>query len=90
MSGPATTPLSGPVEDYLKAVYALETRLEGPVPTNALAERLGLTPGSVSGMLRRLDELGPALSHKRRQRCALIFGQVLALEIAFHNAPYNG
>jgi DtxR family Mn-dependent transcriptional regulator len=49
---------SSAVEDYLKAVYALETRLEGPVPTNALAERLGVTPGSVSGMLRRLDDLG--------------------------------
>ena len=57
-------PTSSAVEDYLKAVYALETRLEGPVPTNALAERLGLTPGSVSGMLRRLDELG-LLEHER-------------------------
>jgi DtxR family transcriptional regulator, Mn-dependent transcriptional regulator len=55
---------SSAVEDYLKAVYALETRLDGPVPTNALAERLGVTPGSVSGMLRRLDELG-LLSHER-------------------------
>ena len=55
---------SSAVEDYLKAVYALETRLEGPVPTNALAERLGVTPGSVSGMLRRLDELG-LLEHER-------------------------
>jgi len=57
-------PASSSVEDYLKAVYALETRLEGPVPTNALAERLGVTPGSVSGMLRRLDELG-LLEHER-------------------------
>ena len=57
-------PASSAVEDYLKAVYALETRLEGPVPTNALAERLGVTPGSVSGMLRRLDELG-LLEHER-------------------------
>src|SRR5215213_6564887 len=55
---------SSAVEDYLKAVYALETRLEGPVPTNALAQRLGVTPGSVSGMLRRLDELG-LLEHER-------------------------
>jgi DtxR family transcriptional regulator, Mn-dependent transcriptional regulator len=54
----APPPASSAVEDYLKAVYALEARLEGPVPTNALAERLGLTPGSVSGMLRRLDDLG--------------------------------
>jgi thiaminase (transcriptional activator TenA) len=44
----------------------------------------------VAWLLRRLDVLGPALPPKRRQRCALIFGQVLALEIAFHNAPYNG
>ena len=62
MEGPI--PASSAVEDYLKAVYALETRLEGPVPTNALAERLGVTPGSVSGMLRRLDELGLA-EHER-------------------------
>jgi DtxR family transcriptional regulator, Mn-dependent transcriptional regulator len=57
-------PASSAIEDYLKAVYALETRLEGPVPTNALAERLGVTPGSVSGMLRRLDDLGLA-EHER-------------------------
>ena len=60
----APAPASSAVEDYLKAVYALETRLDGPVPTNALAERLGVTPGSVSGMLRRLDELG-LLEHER-------------------------
>jgi DtxR family transcriptional regulator, Mn-dependent transcriptional regulator len=60
----APPPASSAVEDYLKAVYALETRLEGPVPTNALAERLGVTAGSVSAMLRRLDELG-LLEHER-------------------------
>ena len=46
------------VEDYLKAIYALQTRLGGPVSTNALAERLGVTAGSASGMVRRLAELG--------------------------------
>lgn len=60
---PAATPASTAVEDYLKAVFALETRLEGPVPTTALAERLGITPGSVSAMLRRLAELG-LLAHE--------------------------
>jgi DtxR family Mn-dependent transcriptional regulator len=58
------SPASSAVEDYLKAVYALETRLQGPVSTNSLAARLGVTPGSVSGMLRRLDELG-LLEHER-------------------------
>ena len=47
------------VEDYSKAIFALESRGEEPVSTNALAERLGVTAGSVSAMLRKLDELGP-------------------------------
>jgi len=46
------------VQDYVKAVYALEGRSNGPVGTNALADRLGVTPASVSGMLHKLDELG--------------------------------
>lgn len=62
-SGAVATPASHAVEDYLKAIYALETRLDGPVPTTGLAERLGVTSGSVSGMLRRLAELG-LVSHE--------------------------
>jgi DtxR family Mn-dependent transcriptional regulator len=64
------TPPSHAVEDYLKAIYALETRLNAPVPTNALAERLGVTAGSVSGMLRRLAEMG-VVSHERYRGVAL-------------------
>ena len=45
------------VEDYAKAIYALELRGGGAVSTNALAERLGVTPGSASGMLRKLGDL---------------------------------
>ena len=55
---PAPAPPSTAVEDYLKAVFALETRLGGAVPTTALAGRRGITPGSVSAMLRRLADLG--------------------------------
>ena len=36
------------VEDYCKAIYTLESREDEPVSTNALAERLEITPGSVS------------------------------------------
>ncbi len=46
------------VEDYAKAIYALETRHGCAVSTTALAERLDVTPGSASGMVRRLGELG--------------------------------
>src|SRR5438067_2176842 len=44
------------VQDYLKAIYQLGGS-SAPVPTNDLAERLGVRPASASGMLRRLDEL---------------------------------
>ncbi len=46
------------VEDYAKAIYALETRHGCAVGTNALAERLDVTPASASGMVRKLGELG--------------------------------
>jgi DtxR family Mn-dependent transcriptional regulator len=44
------------VEDYAKAIYVLETRRREPVSTNALAERLGVTPGSASAMVKKLAE----------------------------------
>jgi DtxR family transcriptional regulator, Mn-dependent transcriptional regulator len=49
-----TTPA---VEDYLKAIYQLSEAGE-PVSTSAIAERLGIAPGSVTGMLKRLSEAG--------------------------------
>ncbi len=55
MSAPTT--LSGPVEDYLKAIYDLE-RIGEPASTNDIALRLGVAPASVSGMVRRLADQG--------------------------------
>lgn len=49
--------LTGPVEDYLKAIYELERSGE-PAETNAIARLLGIAPASVSGMVRRLAEQG--------------------------------
>jgi DtxR family transcriptional regulator, Mn-dependent transcriptional regulator len=46
------------VEDYAKAIYSLEHRSGGAVGTTELADRLDVTPGSVSAMLRKLGELG--------------------------------
>jgi DtxR family Mn-dependent transcriptional regulator len=73
------------VEDYCKAIFTLESRGEEPVSTNALAERLEITPGSVSAMLRKLEELelvthlpyrGVRLSDKGRR---------VALEVIRHH-----
>jgi DtxR family Mn-dependent transcriptional regulator len=49
-----TTPA---VEDYLKAIYQLGES-DGPVSTSAIAERLAVAAGSVTGMLKRLSEQG--------------------------------
>jgi DtxR family Mn-dependent transcriptional regulator len=48
------------VQDYAKAIYALELRSGEAVGNNALAERLGVPPGTASAMVKRLDELGLA------------------------------
>jgi DtxR family Mn-dependent transcriptional regulator len=55
--------LTGPVEDYLKAIYELERTGEA-AETNAIARLLGIAPASVSGMVRRLADQG-LISHER-------------------------
>ncbi|HEY5286114.1 MAG TPA: metal-dependent transcriptional regulator [Solirubrobacteraceae bacterium] len=73
------------VEDYCKAIYTLETRAEEPVSTNALAERLDLTSGSVSGMLKKLGELG-LISHVPYRGVRLTpEGRRVALEVIRHH-----
>lgn len=62
-SPPAGESLTGPVEDYLKAIYALGGGTDA-VATNDIAQRLVVAPASVSGMVRRLAEQG-LLSYER-------------------------
>jgi DtxR family Mn-dependent transcriptional regulator len=57
MTTPVVQPLSGPVEDYLKAIYDLE-RVGEVASTNDIALRLAISPASVSGMVRRLADQG--------------------------------
>ncbi len=52
--------LSQAIEDYAKAIYALARRGDETVSTNALAQRLGVSAGAVSGMLKKLAEQGLA------------------------------
>jgi DtxR family Mn-dependent transcriptional regulator len=61
--------LTGPVEDYLKAIYELEQSGE-PAETNAIARLLGIAPASVSGMVRRLAEQG-LITHERYHGASL-------------------
>jgi len=73
------------VEDYSKAIFALESRGEEPVSTNALAERLGITAGSVSAMLRKLDELGLITHVPYRGVRLTLDGRLIALEVIRHH-----
>ena len=54
----ARPPLTEAQEDYLKHLFLLEEALGGPVPTQALAERLSVKPPSVTEMLKKLKALG--------------------------------
>jgi DtxR family Mn-dependent transcriptional regulator len=72
------------IEDYAKAIYALERR-HGAVSTTALAERLGVTAGSASGMVKRLDELG-LVEHRPYRGVSLTKdGRRVALEVMRHH-----
>lgn len=53
----AAAALSPSVEDYLKAIYSLTERTTHAVTTE-IAERLGVAPASVTGMVKRLAESG--------------------------------
>jgi DtxR family Mn-dependent transcriptional regulator len=73
------------VEDYTKAIYALHSRDGLPVSTNALADRLGVTAASASGMVKRLGELG-LVEHRRYHGVLLTdAGRRVALEVIRHH-----
>jgi DtxR family Mn-dependent transcriptional regulator len=79
------TPRTPAVEDYSKAIFSLESRTDEPVSTNALAERLDITPGSVSAMLKRLDEL-ELITHIPYRGVRLTeAGRRIALEVIRHH-----
>jgi DtxR family Mn-dependent transcriptional regulator len=80
-----TTPRSQAIEDYAKAIYALERREREPVSTNALAERLGVTAASASGMVKRLGELGLVEHQPYRGVSLTENGRRVALEVMRHH-----
>jgi DtxR family Mn-dependent transcriptional regulator len=73
------------IQDYAKAIYALATRSHAPVTTNALAERLGVTPASASAMVKKLSERG-LVEHERYRGVELTdAGERVALEVLRHH-----
>ena len=78
-------PRSHAVEDYAKAIYVLETSGSEPVSTTALAERLNVTPGSVSAMVKKLHELDLVTHTPYRGVRLTAAGRRTALEVIRHH-----
>ena len=80
-------PRGGPgeaAENYTKAIYALQQR-GGTVTTNALAERLGVTAASASGMVKKLNALGLVRHEPYRGVQLTRDGERVALEVLRHH-----
>jgi len=78
-------PHSVAIEDYAKAIYHLGGDGREAVSTTELAERLAVTPGSVSAMLKRLDEIG-LVAHEPYKGVRLTdSGRRVALEVIRHH-----
>src|SRR3954447_24399052 len=72
-------------ENYAKALYELEARGETPVGTSAVAQRLGVTPASASGVLRRLAREGIVEYTPYHGARLTPDGERIALEVIRHH-----
>jgi DtxR family Mn-dependent transcriptional regulator len=74
------------IEDYAKSIYSLQQRAGGgPVTTNALAERCGVTPASASAMVKKLAEQDLAIHEPYHGVRLTPAGERLALEMLRHH-----
>jgi len=76
---------SSAIEDYAKAIYALSRRNAGAVSTTALAARLGVTPASVSAMIKKLDQRGLVTHAPYRGVRLTEAGERIAMEVLRHH-----
>ena len=76
--------LTDAIQDYLKTIYTLRENRE-PVATSTVAARLGVTPPSVSAMLKNLARL-KLVRHAPYQSVQLTkAGERVALEVIRHH-----
>src|SRR5256885_12515395 len=81
---PTTRALTAAVQDYAKSIYPLKPR-DGAASTTELAALLEVRPASVSGMLRKLSDLG-LVEHERYHGVRLTErGRRVALEVIRHH-----
>lgn len=73
------------MEDYAKAIYSLERHGGDVVGTTELAARLGVSPASASGMVRRLTAMGLVEHEPYRGISLTPAGEKVALEVIRHH-----
>jgi len=78
--------LTASIQGYLKYIYLLTTERKAAT-TTALSERLGVSPASVTGMLRRLAQANPPLVVYKKHRGVILTpkGEKAALEVIRHH-----
>lgn len=74
------------VEDYLKAIYKLESNLDGKgVPTSRLAKEMNVSNASVTNMVKRLSGLGMVTYESYYGSRLTGAGRKIALEMIRHH-----
>ncbi len=72
------------VEDYLKVIYDL-SRVGGAVTTSAIAARLGVAAGTVTGMVKKLATLNLVAHEHYRGVVLTDAGRRIAVEVIRHH-----
>lgn len=76
--------VSQSIEDYVKSIYKL-SRTEERVTTSAIAERLGVSPASVTNMVKKLAEMNLLRHEPYRGVHLTVAGEKIALETIRHH-----
>lgn len=77
--------LSAVMEDYIKAIYAIENDTDERVGTSELADYLDVTSPTVSSMIKKLESQGLVDREEYRGVTLTEEGTVVALEILRHH-----
>lgn len=77
--------LSDAMEDYLKAVYVLQSEEGPPVSTSAIADYLEKTPPTVTSMVEKLADRGLLEREKYKGVELTDEGRTVALEVIRHH-----
>ncbi len=73
------------MEDYIKAIYAIESDSDERVSTSALADHLEVTAPTVSSTLKKLEERGLVDREEYKGVTLTEEGKLVALEILRHH-----